>query len=49
MISNDDKGNGYHGLYFDFTQTDKIFIGLYPPSLTYGVNKEELKDYIILG
>ena len=49
MISNDDEGNGYHGLYFDFTPTDKIFSGLYPPSLPYGVKSEELKDYIILG
>ena len=49
MLSNDDEGNGYHGLYFAFTPTEKIFSGSYPPSLPYGVNKEELKDYIILG
>lgn len=49
MISNDAEGNGYHGLYFDFTPTDTIFSGLCPPSLPYGVKSEELKDYIILG
>ena len=48
-ISNDDEGNGYHGLYFDFTPTVKIFSGSYPPSLPYGVKSEELKDYIVLG
>ena len=49
LISNDDEGNGYHGLYFHFAPTGNIFSGLYPPSLPYEVNKEELKDYIILG
>ena len=49
MLSDDDEGNGYHGLYFAFTPTDKIFSGSFPPSLPYGVNKEDLKDYIILG
>ena len=49
MLSNDDERNGYHGLYFAFTPTDKIFSGSFPPSLPYEVNKEELKDYIILG
>ena len=49
MLSDDDEGNGYHGLYFAFTSTEKIFSGSFPPSLPYGVNKEELKDYIILG
>ena len=49
MISNDDEGNGYHGLYFDFTPTDNIFNCPYPPSLPYGVKGEELKDYVVLG
>ena len=49
MLSDDDEGNGYHGLYFAFTPTDKIFSGSFPPSLPYGVNKDDLKDYIILG
>ena len=49
MLSNDDEGNGYHGLYFAFTPTEKIFIGSYPPSLPYGVKSEELKDYVVLG
>lgn len=49
MLSNDDEGNGYHGLYFAFTPTDKIFSGSFPPPLPYGVKNEELKDYIVLG
>ena len=49
MLSDDDEGNGYHGLYFHFAPTGNIFSGSYPPSLPYEVNKEELKDYIILG
>ena len=49
MLSDDDEGNGYHGLYFSFTPAEKMFSGSFPPSLPYGVNKEELKDYIILG
>lgn len=49
MLSNDDEGNGYHGLYFAFTPTEKIFSSSYPPSLPYGVKSEELKDYVVLG
>ena len=49
MLSDDDEGNGYHGLYFAFTPTEKIFSGSYPPSLPYGVKSEELKDYVVLG
>ena len=49
MISNDDEGNGYHGLYFDVTPTDKIFSGSFPLPLPYGVKNEELKDYVVLG
>lgn len=30
MLSNDDEGNGYHGLYYAFTPTDKVFSGSYP-------------------
>lgn len=49
MLSNDDEHNGYHGLYFAFTPTDKIFGGAYLPPLPYGVKDEDLKDYIVLG
>ena len=50
MLSDDDEGNGYHGLYYAFTPTEKVFDDSpYSPSLPYGVKKEELKDYIILG
>ena len=27
MLSNDDEGNGYHGLYYAFTPTDEVFSG----------------------
>ena len=49
MLSDDDEGNGYHGLYFAFTPTEKVFGGSYSPSLPYGVKGEELKDYVVLG
>ena len=49
MLSDDDEGNGYHGLYFAFTPTEKIFGGSYSPLLPYGVKSEELKDYVVLG
>ena len=50
MLSDDDEGNGYHGLYYAFTPTEKVFDDSpYSPSLPYGVKKEELKDYVILG
>lgn len=50
MLSNDDEGNGYHGLYYSFTPTEKVFDDSpYSPSLPYGVKKEELKNYIVLG
>ena len=50
MLSDDDEGNGYHGLYYAFTPTEKVFDDSpYSPSLPHGVKKEELKDYIILG
>ena len=49
MLSDDDEGNGYHGLYFAFTPTEKRFGGSYSPLLPYGVKSEELKDYVLLG
>lgn len=50
MLSDDDEGNGYHGLYYAFTPTEKVFDDSpYSPSLPYGVKKEEVKDYVILG
>ena len=51
MISNDDEGNGYHGLFFGFTPTKEFgFGGKFAPTLPYGVNNKEAEDnYIILG
>lgn len=49
LISNDDEGNGYHSLFYQFSNAKEMFEGEYPPMLPYGVNKEDLNDYIILG
>lgn len=47
LISNDDEGNGYHGLYFAFTEANKMSLSEY--ELPYGVKVSELSDYVILG
>jgi hypothetical protein len=51
LISNDDEGNGYHELFFTFTQTDKVLTeddASY--MLPFGVDYENaVKNYIILG
>ena len=50
MISSDDEGNEYHELFFGFTENvDDLFSGEYGPFLPCGVEKENLKDYIVLG
>lgn len=52
MLSNDDEGNGYHELFYQFTEVEKA-IGdinsVYAPQLPYGVNEGNIKDYIVLG
>jgi hypothetical protein len=52
MLSNDDEGNGYHELLYHFTEVEKA-IGdvnsVYAPQLPHGVNKDNIKDYIVLG
>lgn len=47
LISNDDEGNGYHGLYFAFSETNKMSLSEF--ELPYGVKVSELSDYVILG
>lgn len=50
LISNDDEGNGYHSLFYSFSETKEMFDGDFPPFLPYGVTKEQVeKDYIVLG
>lgn len=47
LISNDDEGNGYHGLYYAFTEANEM--GLSEFEIPYGVKVSELSDYVILG
>lgn len=47
LISNDDEGNGYHGLYYAFSDAQKM--NLTDFELPYGVKVSELSDYMILG
>ena len=47
LISQDDEGNGYHGLFFGFTPVKKIFKGKYQPSCHLDNVKD--KTHIILG
>ena len=49
LISTDDEGNGFHELFYAFSNAEKMFDGKYPPNLPYNVRKEDLKNYIILG
>lgn len=50
LISNDDEGNGYHELFFEFSNVKDIFEGEYPPSKPYHLSKEQIEnEYIILG
>ena len=49
MISKDDEGNGYHELFFGISNPNKVFGGKYPPELPYGVNSQNLDEYVVLG
>ena len=48
MISNDDEGNGFHELFFAFTEDMNQFL-ISRPYLPYGVTQENIDDYVILG
>ena len=49
LISNDDEGNYYHGLYFGFTTPEK-YGEMDPYALPYGIDQEAFKsNCIILG
>lgn len=49
LISTDDEGNGFHVLFYTFSDAEEIFDGSFPPRLPYDVEKEELKNYVTLG
>lgn len=49
LISNDDEGNGYHELFYSFSDAEEIFNGEYAPMLPYGVKNDELNNYKVLG
>lgn len=44
VISDDNEGNGFHGLFFDFTLVDEDFEDMIYDSQTHSAN-----DTIILG
>ena len=49
VISNDEEGNGYHGLYFGFTPCDKVFdTSPYSP-FCMELQGEDMSNFIILG
>ena len=48
LISNDDEGNGFHELFYAFQEVDKIF-GEFPPSMPWGVDENNIGEYITLG
>lgn len=52
LISNDDEGNGFHGLFYGFTPTVTADTNLnyFEESCAIcPVNSNEVEDYIILG
>lgn len=50
LISSDDEGNEYHELFYLVSPDAKSFFGdKYGPFLPYGVEYEDLDDYVILG
>ena len=46
LISDDDEGNGYHELFYSFMSTKELEKYMFT---SFPVDKEELKNYIILG
>lgn len=52
MLSNDDEGNGYHEMFFGVTDIDGDMASMFEAMshmLPYGVNAEDVSDYVILG
>lgn len=48
LISSDDEGNGFHELFYQFTDIEQ-FGDLRGYQLPFGVNEENIKEYVILG
>lgn len=48
LLSNDDEGNGYHECFFTVS-TEPGKFGLSCNDLPYGVEPEDLDDYVIIG
>lgn len=46
LISDDDEGNGYHELFFGFSENVEDFDMIGMP---FGVSGENINEYIILG
>ena len=49
LISNDDEGNGFHELFYAFQEVDKMFDGRFPLSTPWGVDENNIGEYITLG
>ena len=50
LISSDDEGNEFHELFYLVNPDAKSFFGgKYSPHLPYGVDYDDLDDYVILG
>ena len=48
LISNDDEGNGFHELFYEFSNPQDIFNTKYPPYSP--ISKEKMfEEYVILG
>ena len=48
ILSNDDEGNGFHYCFYAVSPTEKVF-GEDPYGLPFGLTKEDLKDYVVIG
>ena len=47
LLSNDDEGNGYHGLYYAFSPLDEDLICVVDNCVH--INESNVNEYIILG
>ena len=47
LLSNDDEGNGYHGLFYHFAPLDSYDIDIVDSCL--GINESNVNEYVVLG
>ena len=47
LISIDDEGNGFHELFFGFTDPLNMTMDAY--ELPYGIDPDNMEDYMLLG